>query len=74
LKNLLEELKSAQYSLKILENEMEDIFLGRNFKIVLFVLNDKNINNELKELFQRTSELRIIRLEKNQLQNLRELV
>jgi len=74
LKKLLEELKSSQYSIKILEEETEDIFFGRSSKIALLVLNDKDIHNKIQEIFQSTSELRIINLDKNQLKTLKELI
>jgi len=74
LKKLLEELKSSQYSIKILEEEMEDIFFGRSSKIALLVLNDKDIHNKIQEIFQSTSEIRIINLDKNQLKTLKELI
>lgn len=74
MKKLLEELQSAQYSIKIVEEEMEDIFFGRNSKIALLVLDNKDIYNEIKEIFYSISELRIINLDKNQLKTLKELI
>jgi len=74
LKKLLKELKNAQYNIKVLEQEIEDVSFGKNSKIALLVLNDKDINNEIKTIFQSSSELRIIRLNKNQLTTLKELI